>query len=122
MPRSRKDRAPSPGAPTPQVLQLRPIISADEDTQTFYINYAEVGCSAHEFAILAARLPTKYSAASLDEFAAVGHMPVIANVQLLFSPTLIEGLIQALNTQKEFYEQHFGKAEDSGEQGDAKSK
>jgi hypothetical protein len=78
-----------------------------DDTFTYYANHAEIACIPHEFAILFSRVPTKLPPEKLEE-ARAGNLTLTCDVQILIAPTLINGLIRALTTQKATYEERYG--------------
>lgn len=105
MARGRK-RQPPDSTEAPRIVQLRPSVTADENTETFYVNFVEVACNAYEYALLATRLPTKMPLGIIEDNSD-GNFPVGAEVQLLLSPVLVDGLIDALTRQKQVYQQLY---------------
>lgn len=84
------------------------VVEATADTPTYYINHVEIAVNQHELAMWFARLPTKPSRFELDEALATGELVVDPEFQILIAPTLLEGLISALQSTKETYEGIFG--------------
>jgi hypothetical protein len=83
-------------------------MDSNDATAVYYVNYAEAAFSPHEFCLSAARVPTKLPQGRMEEVQRSGAMIVSADVQLVFPPTLIPGLIRALNTIKDAYEKATG--------------
>ncbi len=98
----------------PAVLGTKVVIEPSEDTPSYYVNYAEVIHSRHEFGLYVAQLPTKLSTEDLEAARASGELHVEPALQLVVPPTLILGLIGALETQKNLYEKDFGKIQEEG--------
>jgi hypothetical protein len=98
-------------------------VDVTEDTPVFYVNYAGVTHSSHDFSVIFGRMPAKPTPSQLDHLAATGAIRTEALLQLLVAPTMIPGLIRALTIQKEAYEARFGPIRDDGANdagGDAK--
>lgn len=92
----------------PEVLGVKIVLEASEDTPSYYVNYVEIIHSQHEFGLYAAQMPTKLSTDSLEAARKSGEIHVEPTLQLVVPPTLIPGLIRALETQKQSYEKEFG--------------
>ncbi len=90
------------GAPTG--VAVRVAIDVPDGTPAHYANYIEISHTKWDFALIAARLPAKHSAAKIVDMQATGILPLHADVTINFPPTLIAGLIRALTVQKEAYE------------------
>src|SRR5437867_1938549 len=88
-------------------LPVKISVEITENTPSFYVNYAEVSFAAHELALSLVRVPTKLSGTKADE-AKTGVLRCESVVQVLFAPTLLPGLIRALTTTKESYEETIG--------------
>jgi hypothetical protein len=119
--RTRARAAPPPEGAEPESRLISPGISTQvgDETFTYYANHAEIACTPHEFAILFARVPTKLPPEKIEE-AMAGNLTLPCDVQILIPTTLINGLIQALTTQKATYEQRYGALHEPGAS-DAKS-
>ncbi len=89
-------------------LSVRIVVEADRDTPTYYVNHAEVAVGLHELAIWFARLPTKPSRDETEEAQRTGEIVVEPEFQILFPPTLLPGLIEALETTQKTFETLFG--------------
>ena len=94
--------------PTKPELELRIVVEANQDTPTYYVNHAEIALGAHELAIWFARLPTKPNRDETEAMRASGEIVVEPEFQILMPPTLLPGLIVALQTTKDNYEALFG--------------
>jgi hypothetical protein len=110
----RKRAETSPSEEITDIVRSPISTQVADDTFTYYANHAEISCTAHEFAILFARIPAKLPPDKLEE-ARAGALSIDCDVQILISPTLISGLIRALITQKETYEKRFGIITQQGE-------
>lgn len=93
-------------------------IDPTPDAPVYYANYLEVGHSHHEFSISFARVPIKFSADRLVEIKKGMVINLASEGQVLFSPTVIPGLIRALEIQRKLYETNFGKIQTKGEEND----
>ena len=79
------------------------------DADAMYSNYMEVSHSKYEFMLSVARVPTKLNASASAFAKEHGELVLEPQVQILFPPQLIAGLIKALEVQRDEYETHFGK-------------
>jgi len=78
------------------------------DTPSYYVNYAAVSHSDYDFIVSVLRVPaplTPEQTALAKKGRAVLIEPIL---QLIVPPRLVDGLITALNVQKEKYEQEHG--------------
>jgi hypothetical protein len=89
-------------------IAVRIVVEATQDTPAYYVNHAEVVLGMHELAIWFARLPTKPSREETEEARRSGEIVVDPEFQILFPPTMLPGLISALEQTKENYEAMFG--------------
>ena len=115
--RKRGSKKPAKRAGSAKAVSVRLIVEPNENTPTYYMNYAELSVSPHEFSFLAVRAPTRPSQTDV----ASGEMRVEPLVQLLFAPTFLPALLRALNTVKDSYEKQHGTIRD-GTKGKAKPK
>lgn len=90
-------------------LAAKVVLHASDETPDYYINYAEMASSANEFSLYGVRVPTKLSDLALSTIREAGTIDLEPSVQLTMPITLIDGLINALQTQKGLYEAQFGK-------------
>lgn len=95
---AKKAASAATAAATPESVALRIVVEASQDTPTYYVNHIELSMGQHECAMWFARLPTKPSRAELAEATAAGEIVVDPEFQVIIPPTLIEGLISALQT------------------------
>lgn len=100
--------AKAKGSAVQAIIQLRPSLEVSDDTPQYYVNHAEINSTVHEFVISAGRLPGRLTQAQIEMVRATSVLPTPADVQLLIPPTLIVGLIRALQTQKDVYEAQYG--------------
>lgn len=97
---------PTPAAPAASPTRIA--LQVPPETPIYYVNYAEIGFTAHEFSLTAVRAPTKLSPAVLEMVRAEGTLTLDADIQLVIPPTMIPGLIRALSISKDQYEQSTG--------------
>jgi hypothetical protein len=97
------------------VLAVRIVTDPTDATPSYYVNYAEASFGPHEVSISFVKVPTKLNSAQLQE-AKDAPLRLEPVVQVLFAPTLLPGIIRALNTIKDRYEEHQGPIR--GEQGE----
>jgi hypothetical protein len=107
--RTRGQTAATPDGPEslPPTSGTRISTNIGHETFTYYANYAEAVCTPQEFAILFARIPAKLPPDKIDEVKA-GRLSLTCDVQVLIPPTMIDGLIRVLVSQKAAYEQRYG--------------
>jgi hypothetical protein len=94
--------------PKPSKPKTRVTFEASDSTHTCYCNLVEVGALQHEFTILAGRVPTKPTRAIMSTISEGGEIVLEPEVQLLVAPTMIPGVIKALQAQLEKYEKRYG--------------
>ena len=112
MARAKKGAASAPTGKA--ALALTPLVQLTDMTPAYYINHAEVSSNPYEICITVARLPSKLTPERLAGAQDSGHLEVDAELQILFAPSLLIGLIRALSAQKEAYEAEFGPLIDPG--------
>lgn len=93
----------------PKEIQVQIAFNHVDDISSYYVNHAEVANTQHEFVILCGRLPAKLSPSQAQVAKEKGKIMIDPLLQLTVPPTLIDGLINALKTQKERYEKRHGK-------------
>jgi hypothetical protein len=89
-------------------LDVRLVVDLPADTPTYYANHVEIAVNKHEISLWIARLPTKPAREQMALAQETGELLVEAEMQILMPPTLIDGLIGALETTKLKYEKAFG--------------
>lgn len=92
--------------PQPNSAPVRILMSTG--TPSFYVNFADITHSPHEFAISAARIPTKLTLRQIEEIKESGSLEVEAEVQLIIPPTMLPGLIKALQSRRKLFETDMG--------------
>jgi hypothetical protein len=92
----------------PDGAAIRVSIEPGDGTATFYINHAEIGSTLHDFTLLCAKIPAKLPHSEFSAAQATGALTLEAQVQIVFPPSFIVGLIRALTTQKEAFEKQHG--------------
>jgi len=95
-------------APLPMKLAVRVVVEVQDGTPAFYSNFIEVSQTKWDFSLIFATLPPKPTAAKIAEMQATGVLACPAEATINFPPTLMAGLIRALNMQKELYEKENG--------------
>lgn len=95
-------------APTNAEAQVKVSLEPSFETVPYYANHIEVGHTRHEFTILAGRVPAKMSAERFAQIKESGLLQLEPDVTLMFAPTLMPGLIRALQTQLEKWEKANG--------------
>ena len=107
----KNEAAPAPPGPeAPQggtTIAARVVVESD-DASAFYINFAEISHSRHEFMMHCVQAPTKLSPTMREVVISSGEVRLSPMVTLLMPPTLIPGLIRALTVEMEKYEQQNG--------------
>src|SRR6266404_5719689 len=91
-----------------QVAQVRVILNDSDDISTYYVNFVEVSAGMHDFALTLAKLPGRLSPEKASEVTASGVLRVEPTLQIVFPPTLVPGLINALTLQKAMFEKQHG--------------
>ena len=79
------------------------------DVDPIYANYMDVAHGQYEFALSVARIPVKLKPEAIEAARAAGVLSLEPIVQIIFPPSLVPGLIRALDVQKAKYEAVFGK-------------
>ena len=101
------------GAPAKSAALKVRVESSEDDA--IYANYMEISHSQYEFMLTIARLPVKLGASEMELAKERGEIAVVPEVQVIFPPRIISGLIKALEVQREMYENSFGKIGTTGE-------
>lgn len=103
-------RAPRKTASAPADVQAQVKVSLEPSFETvpYYVNHIEVGHTRHEFTILAGRVPAKMSAERFAQIKETGLLQLEPDVTLMVAPTLLPGLIRALQTQQDKWEKANG--------------
>jgi hypothetical protein len=92
-----RDKA-SAGTTLPLALEMT------DDAPVFYVNHAEITHTQHDFSIAWARVAAKLPTAKRAEAIEAGRVLVEPSVVLVVPPTMIQGLIDALQRQQTSYE------------------
>jgi hypothetical protein len=93
-------------------LRAKVVMKVTKDLPTYYIDHVEVGSGIHDFSLIVAKLPGRFTAEELSAAATTGELEVEPLLQLYLPPTLIPALIKALNTQKDAFEEMQGPIRD----------
>ena len=106
---ARRKRRNGRTTPAPATsVKARISLTVGPDTPVFYVNFAEVTFTAHEFSVLAARTPAKLAPEVVAGVQKGETLTFGADIQLVIPPTLLPGLINALSLTKDQYEQSTG--------------
>lgn len=97
-----KKEALADSVPVQLVIDLAP------DTPSYYANHVEIAVNKHEISLRIAKIPTKPGRAEMAAAEATGELIIDAEMEILIPPTLIKGLIAALETSRQNYETLFG--------------
>jgi hypothetical protein len=92
----------------PKFTTAKAVLYPSDDAPTYYINFAEVSRSQHEFMLTCAKGPSKLTPAQAAAAGESGEIRLEPVVQLIIPPTLINGLIAALEAQRTKYERDHG--------------
>lgn len=96
-------------------VPVRLVVDASRETPTYYANHVEIAINKHEIALWVARIPTKPGRDEMALAEMTGEIVIDAEMQILLPPTLIDGLISALETTKTNFETAFGPIRESKE-------
>jgi len=96
----------------PKFAQVRIVLNEVADVPSYYVNYAEVSQGMHDFSIHVARMPSRFSPDVAAAAAKEGVLRIDPMLQLVVPPTIIPGLIKALELQKAMYEKQHGEIVD----------
>jgi hypothetical protein len=89
-------------------VPVRMALEVPESVSRYYANFIEISQTSWDFALIFTTLPAKPTPAKVAEMQATGVLAWPAEVVVNFPPTLMAGLIRALNMQKEAYEKENG--------------
>ena len=79
-------------------------MESGEGTPVYYVNHVEISHTKNDFCITAGRLPARFGPTAKTELESTGVLLINAEVQILFPPTMLPGLIRALSSQQDAYE------------------
>jgi hypothetical protein len=100
-------------APSKSVYKhVKVIIKGDADVASYYVNFAEISQSMHDFSMYVARVPSRLSREELATVQESGELVVDPVLALTFPPTMLPGLIKALTVQKDLFEKTYGPIRD----------
>ena len=106
--KSAKTRTAKIGDSEPQSLSAKLVLHPSEDVSSYYVNYIEVALSQNEFSMYGVQIPTKMSPDAIERAKKSGEFNIVAEVQIVFPVTIIQGLIDALARQRDLYCKQFG--------------
>lgn len=90
-------------------LEVKIVVDTSSETPTYYVNHAEVSHTQHDFTMAVLQLPSKLSPVARQIGLETGEVHLNTILQLTFPPTLLPGLVKALNVQRKKYEDKFDK-------------
>jgi Protein of unknown function (DUF3467) len=96
-----------------ETLTVRVVVDEDDATIPVYVNWAEVAHSRHDFLLQFLQLPAKFGPDTRARIAETGELRVQPIVRVIMPPTLIRGLIKALEAQMEKYQDRYGPVQTS---------
>lgn len=97
----------------PQTMAVQIRVEPSSETPTYYVNHVEVAHNQHEFALFTGKLPAKLSTEELEKSKNSGVLTLDPSLQILLPPSIIRGLLRALQMQLDLYEKNFGKIVDT---------
>ena len=106
--KSAKSRSGKTNGSEPQSLSARIVLDPSEDVPRYYVNFIEVASSQQEFSMYGVQVPTKMSLDAIERAKKTGELHLDPEVQIVFPVTIIQGLIDALANQRDFYCKQFG--------------
>lgn len=110
-------RAPKKvAAANPGEAQVKVSLEPSLETLPIYANHVEVGHTRHEFTVLAGRVPGKMPAQRFRLAQESGTLQLEPDVTILLAPTLVPGLIRALQIQLEKWEGKYGVVNRKGDE------
>lgn len=117
MAKSAKGRAAGtkPGLEAPTSIAARVTLEVGSDVPSYYVNYADLAQSTHEFTLTVAKVATRLGAQAVKDLQVTGEMRVDALLQLVMPPTLLPSLIKAMTVQRDLYEKTYGSIRDGVE-------
>lgn len=108
---SKAARAVSAGGAKPAAKESQPLrisIEAPPGTPSYYLNIFEVGHSRHDIQVRGARMSSRPTKEEAEMYANSGQIELEAEMVFYISPTLVPGLVKALQNQFAKYEERFG--------------
>ena len=103
-----KDVVAASAKETAETIAVRPVFDMEIDSPVYYVNHIEVASTRFEFSLICGRVPTKLTPKQVDELRDNKTLRLVPILQMLVSPTLVQGLIDALTLQKKNYEKAHG--------------
>lgn len=98
----------APGASGKQFIRVKIQPDYRADFPTYYVNFVEVAHSRHEFSLTALRAPTRMGRETIEAASEKGMIEIEPAVQLLVPPSMMRGLIDALQKQLAVFEKNYG--------------
>jgi hypothetical protein len=105
---------PSVQGTVPENVPVKVQVVQGDSTPTYYSNFVEVSHTEYEFALSFVKLPTKLRPQQLADVKSGQSLLLEPFLQVEVPSRLVRGIIKALETQVEKYEQRHGKILDSG--------
>jgi hypothetical protein len=89
-------------------IPIKVVLDPGEHTSTYYANHFEVARGRHELTVIAGRLVGKISRERMREATDSRELLVDPEFQMLVAPSLVPGLIKALQTQLDMWTKEHG--------------
>ena len=106
----KRPASPRKKIPEAEAVAAKVVLHPSEDTPQYYINYAEIATSQNEFSIYGVRVPTKLPPGEVAAITKSQELHLEPEVQIIIPVTVIQGFIDALIRQRDFYAAEFGTA------------
>ncbi len=94
-----------------ETLEVAVKINADSlmNTPEYYVNHIEVAYSAFDFTLIAAKATAMLSTEQTEQAVKTGKLLLEPSVQIILPVNVMPGLIKALQTQMDKYEENYTK-------------
>jgi len=88
-------------ASTEPPLLVSIAMGAGDDIPSQYVNHIEIAHTIHDITLTAGVIPPKHSPEKLENIKASGLLLVEPVIKMTFPPTILDGLIDALQKQRD---------------------
>lgn len=89
-------------------VTAKAVMAALGDAPSYYANFFEIAHSPYDFGISLGQIPAKVTQSQIKRAEEKGEVPIEPILEIVFPPSLIESLIEALQKQKGDYEKKYG--------------
>jgi hypothetical protein len=83
-------------------------LQPSQDAAVFYANFFEVAHGPHDVTLYGVRVPAKLGRAEVEAARASGELQLQPDFQIVIAPSLVPGLVKALQSQLEKWQKRFG--------------